>query len=145
MKNSWFRLIITGILIILLTACGAAKPPIESAPDGNLVKKAIALQLQLVQKQIGQQLNAANPEFEIAGVKVNLLEPIYVNKLATYHLQGTYKVKLNLPSQEVTQEQNEFDIYLQRQIEGKTWRLLKRDASDPDKEPLWRSYLIRGW
>ncbi|MEC4989647.1 MAG: hypothetical protein SAJ37_13035 [Oscillatoria sp. PMC 1068.18] len=136
---------ITGILIILLTACGVGKPPIESAPDGNLVKKAIALQLELVQKQIGKQLNTANSEFEIAGVKVNLLEPIYVNKLATYHLQGTYKVKFSLPNQEVTQEKNEFDVYLQRQIEGKTWRLLKRDASNPEKEPLWKSYLIRSW
>ncbi len=30
-----------------------------------------------------------------------------------------------------------FDLYLQRQIEGKTWRLLEEVASQ------WRSYLVK--
>jgi len=57
--------------------------------------------------------------------------------LPAYHLQGDYDLTLRLPHQKDTKQHNNFDLYLQRQIEGKTWRLLEEVASQ------WRSYLVK--
>jgi hypothetical protein len=52
-------------------------------------------------------------------------------------------VTLTLPRQTVTQKKNAFEIYLQRQSEGKTWRLLQREVKDGQAgEAQWSSYLI---
>lgn len=142
MGNSWYRPILTAILILLLSACSAATPPTEFAPDGEVVENAILLQLTQTEKRLSQQLNASYPELEIAQIQVKKLEPVYIAGLAAYHIQGTYTLKIALPRQQVTQKDNRFDIYLQRQIEGKTWRLLRREAI-AGQEPAWKSYLIR--
>ena len=123
-------------LILLLSACSAATPPRELAPNGQIVQKAIALQLNQTQQKIADRLNASSPQIQLHQIAVKQIEPIFVDKLATYHLKGTYTLTLKLPRQQVTQN-NAFDIYLQRQAQGKTWRLLKREANQ------WTSYLIQ--
>ncbi len=134
---------LAAILIVLLTACGSPTPPIELAPDGDLVQKAIALQLSQTEQRLSNRLVASPPELEVSQITVKQLESLFIAKLPTYHLQGTYNLKIKLPRQQVTQKQNRFDIYLQRQAEGKTWRLIKRQVSSSDGQPKWSSYLIR--
>lgn len=130
-------------LILLLVACSAPTPPISLAPGGDIVQKAIALQLKQSQQQLSEQLKASNPALKITRVSVKQIEPLYLGKLPTYHLVGTYNLNIDLSDRKVTQKDNEFDLYVQRQKEGKTWRWLKRVVSDPDAAPQWLSYLIR--
>jgi hydroxypyruvate isomerase len=141
LKKRWIAAIVTFVLIFLLNACSSVKPPLEFAPDGEIVQKAIALQLSQTQQGLGQQLNASRPEFKITQISVKKIEPIAVSNLAAYHLKGTYNLTLILPRKQVKQKNNHFDLYLQRQIEGKTWRLLKRNLNS-SQQPQWSSYLI---
>ncbi len=141
LMRSLYSLLIV-ILMSTLVACSSPAPPTEFAPDGEIVAKAIALQLNQTQQRLSQQLKATVPDVEISQIQVKLLEPVLVEELPTYHLQGTYYLKLILPRQQVNQPKNPFDIYLQRQAEGKTWRLLRRDALPGSQQVQWRSYLV---
>ena len=140
-KKCWYRRFLSIILAILITACTSAKPPLGFAPDGELITKAIALQLSQTEASISKQLNANSPELEISKIRVKILEPVFIEGLSSYHLQGNYNLKLKLSRQEVNQKDNQFEIYLQRQIEGKTWRLLRRQVNYRG-ESQWSSYLI---
>lgn len=137
------QLIWTGILLWLLTACGT--PRLE--PSNQLVHKAITLQLSLAQKQLTQQLYPSElpqpAKFKITRLVVKDQEPLKIQNLPTYHVQGTYDLTIKLSTQRVTQQQNPFDIYLQRQSEGKTWRLLLPYLTGKDAQPTWSTYLIR--
>jgi hypothetical protein len=142
MNNRWYKSIVAGILIVLLTACSTPTPPLEFAPDGEIIQKAIAFELNQTQQRLSEQLNASRPELEISQITVKKIEPVVVSNLAAYHLKGTYTLTLTLPRQQVRRSNNRFDLYLQRQIEGKTWRLLQREVSSAKKEQ-WSSYLIQ--
>ncbi len=128
--------------MVLLTACSNNTPPKELAPDGSIITKAIAIELNLSQKELNDHLIASKPELDISNINVGKLETLYIDNLPGYHLQGTYNLKIKLPHQEVTQKKNPFELYLQRQIEGKTWRLIRRESRDQDKSPQWFSYLV---
>lgn len=133
-------LIIT--LILLIGACSSATPPRELAPGGDIVKRAIELQIDRSEQRISEYLTASPPKLEINKIAVKQIEPIFVGDLAAYHLQGTYNLTLKFSRQQVTQNKNSFDIYLQRQAEGKTWRLLRRDFDRAKNSIQWSSYLI---
>jgi hypothetical protein len=142
MNKRWYYPIVILLTLVVLTACGAATPPPEFAPKGEIVEKGIALQLSQTQEDLSQQLNTSPPELTIRQIEVKQIEPLFIGNLPTYHLQGTYNLTLKLPRQRVTQRKNPFDIYLQRQAEGETWRLLKRQVSPSSSQPQWSSYLI---
>jgi hypothetical protein len=131
-----FCCFLTIIFLIFLTACGSVTPPKEFAPDGEIVQKALLLQFRHTSNRLSQSLQIDDPQAKIAKINVISLEPIYVGKLPAYHLQGDYDLILKLPRQKDTKQHNNFDLYLQRQIEGKTWRLLEQVESQ------WRSYLV---
>jgi hypothetical protein len=134
-------LILSLLCCLWLTACQATTAPLEFAPDGEIVQKAIAWQLQQTQERLSQQLKTSPPQLAIDKIQVKLLEPIVVSELPAYHLRGFYNVTLRLPRQMVTQKRNPFEIYLQRQSEGKSWRLLQREVNS-DEQIQWSSYLI---
>lgn len=145
------KLILILLLVVILTACGGKTPPKGLAPGQEIIKHAIARKLTLTEDRLTTQLNRATPtDFEVKNLKVKTLNPLYIAELPTYEVSGTYTLKLNLPRQDITQEKNEFDIYLQRQAEGKTWRLLieQKSASQSREEEtqaqgtVWTSYLI---
>ena len=128
------------IIILLLHGCGLRTPPTELAPNGEIVQSAIALQLIQTEKTLAQQLNLATPEIKISNIRVQKIKPLFVAQLATYHLQGKYNLKLKLSHRQIAQKNNSFDLYLQRQAEGKTWRLLRKESQGKQKE--WSSYLV---
>lgn len=135
--------LIAVVLILLLGACSSPTPPRELAPGGDTIRRAIALSLSKTQSTLAEQLRTQAPEVKISSIKIEQLEPVYIAHLAAYHLQGTYNLKLNLSDQTVRQKKNPFDIYLQRQVEGKTWRLLQKDRNNEDEEhPRWFSYSL---
>ncbi len=105
------------------------------------------MQISLTQKQLTQQLYTSGlpqlAKFEITKLIVKEQEPLEMQNLPTYHIQGTYNLTIQLPTQRVTQQQNPFDVYVQRQSEGKTWRLLLPQLTSVDTQPTWVTYLIR--
>ena len=139
--------LIKGLLVIffsfLLTACQSSAVPLEFAPDGQIVQQAIALQLEQRLTPLSEQLKTAKPQLNINNINVQKIDPVTIADLPSYHLTGTYNLKLILPRQEIKQTKNKFDVYLQRQAEGKTWRLLSKDNKTSDQESIWKSYLIQ--
>jgi hypothetical protein len=134
------RLVLTGILLLLLSACGNT----GMEPSNQLVQKALALQLSQVQQQLSQQLQSAAPRsIEINRLAIAKQQPLVIDDLPAYHLQGSYDLTVKFPSRRVTQKHNPFEIYLQRQKEGKTWRLALPQSSGKDSKPVWRTYLIQ--
>ncbi|ACB52164.1 unknown [Crocosphaera subtropica ATCC 51142] len=140
--------LIKGLLVIfcslVLTACQSNTVPLEFAPDGKIVEQAIALQLSQRLTPLSEQLNTQKPKLDISNINVKKIAPVTISNLPSYHLTGTYNLKLILPRQEVKQKRNKFDVYLQRQAEGKTWRLLSKDNKSSNQEAVWKSYVIMG-
>lgn len=133
---------LAAILLFMLTACGTNTPSLGLAPGKQLVEKALALQVSKTQQQLTQQLQSDVSDYEITQVKLKQLETLFVGELPTYHFRGNYTLELNQSDQQATQQKNSFDIYLQRQKEGKTWRLAIPDVIEQDAVQTWRTYLI---
>lgn len=131
------------LCLVVLTACGTGPPPLSLAPNKPLVEKAIALQVKLAQQRLTQQLHSAPPTVEITQLTLKQLQPLFLEDLPTYHIWGTYNLKVKLPSKRVTEQQHPFDVYLQRQPEGKTWRLAIPESTSNGFPGSWRTYQIR--
>lgn len=108
-----WRLIL--VLLLLLTACSGT----GTEPSKEIAQKAIALQARLFQQQLQQKVD----KLDISQVNITQKQPLSIDKLTGYRIQGTYDFTISLPKQRLSQHKNPFDIYLQRQKEGKTWRL----------------------
>ena len=123
------------IFVGLLVACNSYGP----TPSRKLIKEAIALQLSQTQVNLTQQLSLSSPPpFEINRIKVKRTEPLTLEDLTTFHIVGDYELTLTLSDREVKQKHNPFEVYLQRQIQGQTWRLAK-----PQPDGTWYTYLIQ--
>lgn len=147
----WQRFCFILLLIGLITACGANQPPKGLAPGREMIKHAIARKLTLTENRLTEQLhNPSATDFKIQNVNIQKLNPIYIADLPTYQINGTYKLKLKLPKNKITQNNNQFEVYLQRQVEGKSWRLLipesppnqSSETEEQEKARAWRSYLV---
>ena len=143
----WSRLFLILLLTLLVSACGNNAPPKGLAPGQEIITHAIARQLTLTEDRLTTQLdNPTTTEFKVKNLDIKSLTPLYVAELPTYKVNGTYSLKLNLPQQEIKQEKNPFEVYLQRQAEGKTWRLLipkNREEVEEEKQvTTWKSYLV---
>ncbi|TAE60161.1 MAG: hypothetical protein EAZ76_06990 [Nostocales cyanobacterium] len=133
------RSIILGTLLILLTACTS----LILFPSYQIVEKAIKIQVEQTQKDLQSKLDLDFQKFDIQKVFITQKEPVTFGKLPTYHIQGTYQLDVKLPDQKLTQPEKQFDIYLQIQQEGKSWRLLVPETqNNQDNTPIWHSYLV---
>jgi hypothetical protein len=132
------RQMIAMILLWLLTACTTS----VIAPTSQLVEKAIALELQQTRQQLNQQLDLDFQGFEINRLSITQRKALTVEDLPTYRIQGNYNLTFKLPKRKLTQPQKLFDVYLQLQREGKTWRLLVPEDDSKDSKQVWRSYSI---
>ncbi|MBW4676026.1 MAG: hypothetical protein KME52_18975 [Desmonostoc geniculatum HA4340-LM1] len=133
------RLVLTAILLVLLTACGS----IGLLPTSELVQKAIAFELEQTQQKLSQQLDLDFQGFEIKRLSITQEQPLTIENLPAFRVQGTYDLIVKLPKRRLTQPQKPFNIYLQIQQEGKTWRLLLPEKDSKNTQPIWRSYLIQ--
>jgi hypothetical protein len=131
------RLCLTGILI-LLTACSS----IALLPSYELLEKAITIQIQQTQKDLEQKLDLDWQKFDIGKISIDKQQALTIKNLPAYHVQGTYDLTVQLPNKQLTQPQKTFDIYLQIQKEGKSWRLLIPENTNIKKPSVWYSYLI---
>ncbi|BAB73616.1 hypothetical protein ACN23B_09575 [Anabaena sp. FACHB-709] len=132
------RFFFTAVLLLLLVGCNN----IGLLPTSELVQRAIALQLEQTQEKLNQQLDLNFQGFEIKHLKIRQEQPLTIQNLPAFRVLGTYDLTFQLPKRQLTKLQQPFDVYLQIQQEGKTWRLLLPDKTSKDTEPVWHSYLI---
>jgi len=127
------------VLIGLLVSCSAT----GSSPNQALVKKAIALQLRLTQEELNSPLHLErSPQLDVKGIEITNSDRLREEKLPTFYIQGTYNLDIQLSEQTIKQRHNPFEVYVQQQIEGETWRLLRSQTTDKGTE--WFSYQIDG-
>jgi len=130
--------IFISILIICLTACTS----LALLPTPELVQKAIALQLEQTQQQLNQQLDLNFQKFNIQRISITQEQPLTIENLPAYRVQGNYDFTVKLPKRSFKQVQKPFEVYLQIQKEGKSWRLLVPEKNRQDSQSKWHSYLI---
>lgn len=120
--RSLCQVVVLALIALGLFACGGP----SFTPSDRIVKKAIAFKLEATQDQIAQQLGstAASPIVTVDRVNIRQQQPLQILELPTYRVQGTYEASLKQGKRRVVQPDTPFDIYLQRQPEGKTWRLV---------------------
>ncbi len=121
------------VLVALLSACSS----VGMEPNRELVQKAIALQMQQTQQQLQQQVR----DLDIKRVNIAQKQPISIQDLPGFRVKGTYDLTIKLPKQKLTQQKNPFEVYLQRQKEGKTWRLALPQFNT-EGVYSWFTYLI---
>jgi hypothetical protein len=129
------RLVLIGIMLVFLTGCGGGY-----IPNKQLVRKAIALQIEQTQDKLTEKLDLHFRGFGIDRLSISKQESLTIQSLPSYRVRGTYDLTLKLPKRELTQAHKPFDLYLQIQQQGKTWRLLLPDSSSSE---AWRSYLLK--
>ncbi|MDB9374619.1 hypothetical protein [Nodularia sphaerocarpa] len=132
------RFLVTVFLVVFLVGCGS----VGLLPTTQLVQKAIALQVEQTQQQLNEKLNLDFQGFEIKGLKIRQEQPLTIQSLPAFRVRGTYDLILNLPKRQLRQLQQPFEVYLQIQQEGKSWRLLVPAQDSKETQPSWRSYLI---
>ncbi|MBK1989414.1 hypothetical protein A0J48_018045 [Sphaerospermopsis aphanizomenoides BCCUSP55] len=132
------RVVLTGVLLLLITACTG----LALLPTYDLVQKGIAIQLELTQQELQKKLDLDFQKFDIKRVSITQQKPLTIENLPAYHVQGTYDLTVKLPNKQISQPQKPFDIYLQIQREGKSWRLLLPETTNNNTPSLWHSYLI---
>ncbi|WP_160148421.1 hypothetical protein [[Leptolyngbya] sp. PCC 7376] len=121
----------------VLTGCHAGSAPREFAPDGTVIQQAMQGELRQHYRKLSDSISASPPTLQLKNIQVDQLDSFFLKRLPVYHVQGTYDLELEFPSQTKRRPKNPFELYLQRQTEGKTWRSLK-------KIPLgWQSYPVR--
>jgi len=121
MEDGMVRVMWAIALAFLLTACGA----VGQTPGKDLVEQAIALQLGQVQQELSQQLRLDEQPSELKINRVAISEqiPLKINNLPSFHILGSCDYTVKLPNRSIPQRNIPFEVYLQRQQEGKTWRV----------------------
>ncbi|NJL65374.1 MAG: hypothetical protein HC903_30845 [Methylacidiphilales bacterium] len=132
------RLIMICLLMVFLSGCN--NNPLT--PTNSLVKKAVALQVERTQQQLSKQLDLNVKGFEIKHLAISQQKYQIIQTLPAYQVRGTYDLTLKLPKRQLNQAKKPFEVYMQLQKEGKTWRLLQSEKISGDVEIVWRSYLI---
>lgn len=131
------RGLIICLLTLLLTACNNT----SIGPSTELVQKAIAFNLENTQEELSQKLSLDTRGFNINHLHVDQKKLFKLENLPTYKLSGTYDLIFKLAEREITEKHKSFDVYLQMQKEGKTWRLLLPKIEE-NHTKSWYSYLI---
>ncbi|MEA5577348.1 hypothetical protein [Anabaena sp. UHCC 0451] len=131
------RFFLIGILV-LLTACNS----IALLPTYELVEKAITIQLEQSKQELQQKLDLDFQNFDIKRIAITQQQPLTIENLPAYRVQGSYDLTAKLSKKQITQLHKPFEIYLQIQQEGKSWHLLLPEKTDNNTPSIWHSYLI---
>ncbi|MEM8602415.1 MAG: hypothetical protein AAGF24_01085 [Cyanobacteria bacterium P01_H01_bin.121] len=128
---------------------GVASCTPTEVPMG-IVKRSIVLQLEQTQALLSQELRLVPPQYQVQNVDIQSQKPFSLDNLATYRLRGEYRLTLTFPHRRVVQDHTPFEIYLQEQAEGESWRLaiptttIRADqpADGTGSEQRWQTYRV---
>jgi hypothetical protein len=129
------------MLVVVLTACGGIA---AAKPSKQIVEQAIVQQLSQTQTELNQllRLDSDPAGITVRRIQITAQTPLVIQDLPAVRVQGTYDYTTKLTKRQVTLVQNPFDLYLQRQQEGKTWRLAKR-VIDKTGEATWVTQRVK--
>ena len=139
LANSLFQALRRGLVILVLVTllgCQNGQAPREFAPPGAIIQRTMELKLASYYKDLSQTIAAPPPMVEVKNIYVKQLDSFFLHQLPVYHVAGTYDVAIAFDHRTETRPRNTFDLYLQRQREGKTWRSLEQSKNG------WRSHPI---
>lgn len=160
-----------GFCVVLLGLVGCSSP-LGGGPPAAIVRRAVALQVLQTQVTLVQQLGesslssgrsipwAALPvgaaitadDLDAEGVgqidHLNIAQrvPIAIDGRPGWQIVGQYRWNWGDRSPQprpTSPDRQPFEVYVQRQSEGKTWRLARLDTrrSTPDR-PVWQTYRL---
>ena len=145
-------------LALWLTGCGIrATPPSASTVERAVVLSALRARATLVDRFGGRDRwdNPLEPEdvtdaAAVLGVRVQRVRSrdrtsLSIDGQPGYRIRGTYDLQSQREdrSDRAAGKRNAFEIYLQLQSEGKTWRLAYPDPSAPDNDTRWLTDRLR--
>ena len=130
------RAIAIVFLLIAIVALFGGCSLFNTFPDSDTFERAIALQSRLTHEPLRQALQAEPLPQDIRQVSVRSHQKLKIRGLQAFRFRGTYERIVELAPGRTISRQQPFDLYLQRQKEGKTWRLFVRDRN------RWRGYLV---
>lgn len=123
------RVGLIALLTVFLSSCngglGARVPP-------RIIQKAIAWELLHTQTRLDQTLFSDfshSSRIRVERVQILDQKPLTIQGLSSYAVQGTYHLLLGLPRHHQIHRQFAFNLILQQQQEGKTWRLVSGNDS----------------
>lgn len=114
------------LILVLCTSCINNQPPLEFAPNPSIIEKAIIFKLQKQHQYLSKQLQTNAPKLQVTKINIQKIEPTIINHLPTYHLEGTYKLDFKQNRGKNRIINNSFNLDLQRQPKGYTWRILMK-------------------
>ncbi|BAI88357.1 hypothetical protein NIES39_A05190 [Arthrospira platensis NIES-39] len=115
--------VIISLLALILWGCS----PLGITPTPTLVQQGLTIQIQEIHRQLKLQSDfASSPQsFKITRVNISNMEPIMINNLPGFKVEGTYNLSVKFSDRWWREQHNRFQIYLQRQAQGKIWRLAR--------------------
>ncbi|MEM9244395.1 MAG: hypothetical protein AAGA67_01425 [Cyanobacteria bacterium P01_F01_bin.153] len=78
----------------------------------------------------------------VTHIRVKERLPLTVGDRRGFKISGTYDLDLDREGWKTSQRRSPFEIYLQRQPEGKTWRLAHLNPGDQDHGAFWELYRL---
>lgn len=112
------------LILILCMGCQGNQPPLEFAPNATIIEKGIMFKLQKQHEYLSQHLQTQPPKLKVTKINIQNIQPTIINSLSTYHLEGTYKLNIQQKNKKNRTINNSFNLDLQRQAKGDTWRIL---------------------
>jgi hypothetical protein len=131
------RRLMLGGLVLLLSGCVAL-----GAPSKTLIQQALQLQVEQTQASLSQQLKLTPPQVEIRKLRVGDRSRLRIGDLPAYRIQGQFDLQLHQGRRQQLIKRSPFELYVQRQPEGKTWRLAVPAGSTTGAEQDWRTYAL---
>jgi len=129
---------LTVLLALTIASCDRLNPNADLPLEAALLRQAQFGQAQLV----GQLRFDREPTLRVRHIRTRSRRDLDIQGYPSYAVRGTYDLELAFPSRTLTRKRQPFELYLQPQAEGTTWRLAKRD--DTVTPPQWRTYLLSG-
>ena len=120
--------VIYSLISLSIVGCDSNQATLALSPQPEIIEKALRIQLDKKYQQISQQLNTKRPQFKIIKINITQIKPaIKKFELPTYQLEGSYQMILRQGKSKRKKITNKFQLYLQRQSAGKTWRMIIPD------------------
>jgi hypothetical protein len=136
------RRLLAGCLTVLLTigmvSCDRLNPNADLPLEVALLRQA-----QLGQEQLLGQLRLdPAPILHVRHIRVQSRRDLLIQEFPSYAVRGVYDLDVEFPQRTLTRQRQPFEVFLQPQAEGTTWRLARLD--DTVNPPQWRTYLLSG-